>query len=80
MFDNLDKIFYAVVPASLLWMIRTIFTNNKKMELMEYRMNQKDVEDEKRHSETKNSIEALCTTHEKAMDRQQKILEKILEK
>ena len=59
-------------------MFRIVFTNHKKITILEVKLDQKIKNDDRMHLETINSIKNLTDSNNRAIDNQQKILEKLI--
>ena len=80
MIEQLDKIVITGLSDLMAWLFRSVFTNNVRVSLLEQRMEQKSVDDERRHSETKAQIDRLVEVNIRAVDNQQRLLEKLVGK
>ena len=82
--DNfIDRIVYGLVglvSTGFVFLVRTVLTNNKKVVLMEHMLDHKEKEEERRHEETKQSIDRLVETHEKAIENQNLLITKLLDR
>jgi len=77
--ESVDKIVTAILTGGFFWVLRTVFTNNKKVDRLELLLEVKEKDAERRHKETKESIEGLVKSNDRAVDNQQKMMEKILD-
>ena len=80
MIEQLDKIVLTGVSAIMAWLFRSVMTNNVRVSLMEQKMEQKSVDDERRHTETKTQIDRLVEVNIRAVDNQQRVLEQLIDK
>jgi len=83
MTEYTDKLFLAVLTllsGGLAWVIRTVVTNNTKVRLVEYRLEDLKVTSKRHHEETREDIKALVSTNLESINNQQKIMEKLIDK
>jgi hypothetical protein len=78
MSEYLDKLIIGSLSAAILWLFRIVFTNHKKITVLEVKLDQKIKNDDRMHLETINSIKNLTDSNNRAIDNQQKILEKLI--
>lgn len=79
--EHLGKLIAAVlalITAAITWIVRTVFTNNKKVELLEQHIQDNNKRLDERHSEIQNSILKVEKQNEVALDNQQRFIEVLL--
>lgn len=81
--ENIGKLIagaVALVGAGLTWIVRTVFTNNKRVDLLEQSIQDSRKHLDERHLEIKESILKVEKQTEVSMINQQKLIEALLKK